>query len=175
VKFHLSITEEDYIAFNIDHAFHSASARKTITIGRFLPALVSACFLMIFLLSGMDQKYLIAEITMLGVLSIVGYFRYPDVYKKSIRKNILKLKAEGRLPYSPETDIEFTETEIIETAPDRVSHTPYSSVLAIRETDEQIFIKFGAMQSFILPIRCLGERKQELLDFLHEKCDNVQQ
>ena len=175
MKFHLSITEEDYIAFNIHHAFHSESSKKVITFGRFVPTLVCAVLFMILLLAGMERRLLIVEGVILLGLSIAGYFKYPDIYKKTHRDYILKLKKEGRLPFSPETDLEFTETEMIETAPDGVKHTPYDAVIAIDETAEHVFIKIGALQSFILPIRCLDGRKQELLDYLRNKCANAAQ
>lgn len=175
MKFHLSITEEDYIAFNIHHAFHSESGKKVIQFGRFVPTVVAAVFYMIFLLAGMERRLLIVEGVALLVVCLVGYFKYPDLYRKSLRNNILKLKKEGRLPFSPETDLEFTETEMIETAPDGVKHTPYDAVIAIDETAEHVFIKIGALQSFILPIRCLDGRKQELLDYLRNKCANAAQ
>lgn len=172
MKIQVKLNDDDYIAYNIYHNFHSPNLKKGIQFGRYICALVSLCAIAILILTGFDRTVINIEIVACAAFSIFGYIYYPLYVKKSIRRNILKMKKEGKLPYDEEATIELAEVGIVETAPGKVTQIPYSDVLEIADTDEYIYIRFGAQQTFILPHRCLDD-KGAVLDFLHQKCSHI--
>ena len=172
MKYHVALTEEDYIAFNIHYAFHSKTGRQQLTLGRWLPAFVSFCFWAVQLITGANRNTLIVEAVLLTTYAVWGYYRYPKTHTKNIRKNILKLKEQGRLPFSTEADVEFTDTALLETAPDSTRTVEYSTIVDVFDTPEYLFIMFGAVQAIIIPKRCVDD-PQQLLDFLKSKTDRL--
>ena len=168
MKYRVTLTEEDYISFNIHYAFHSQTGRQRLMLGRLIPAFVSLCFWLVQLVTGSDRNVLIVEAVLLTAYSVWGYFHYPKTYTKSIRKNILKLKKEGKLPYATEAELELTDTALIETAPTSAHTIEYSTVLDVIDTPEYVFVMFGAVQAIIIPKRCIDD-PQQLLDFLKSK------
>ena len=103
------------------------------------------------------------------IYSVVSFIRYPKRAKKKVKKKLTKLREEGRFPYEPEVHIEFDETEIVETYPSGENRLRYSDIKKLYITKEYMYLFFGAMQSIILPVRCLGERKEELQELLESK------
>lgn len=168
MKFHISLTDEDYIAFNIAHAFRSPAQQKNLRIGRLLPAMIAAFFVLLFLACGMRGALLWVEIAALAIVGAAGYFRYPKTYENAIRKHILRLKKEGRLPYAGESDVELAEDAIIESAPNHTNVIPYGDLLDVWETGEHFFVMFGALQAIIIPKRCVDDA-QQLSAFLNAK------
>lgn len=173
MKLHITLTLDDYIAFNIAHAFRSPAQQKNLRIGRLMPAMISLFFVLLFLACGMRGAVLWAEIAALAIVAAVGYFRYPKTYENSIRKHILKLKEEGRLPYAEESDVAFGEYAMTETAPNHTNLIPYSDLLDVWETDEHFFVMFGALQAIIIPKRCVDD-PQLLSAFLSKKAAGAQ-
>ena len=168
MKLHITLTPDDYIAFNIAHAFRSPAQQKNLRIGRLMPAMISLFFVLLFLACGMRGAVLWTEIAALAIVAAIGYFRYPKTYEKSIRKHILKLKEEGKLPYAEESDVEFGEEAIAETAPNHSLLIPYCDLLDVWETSEHFFVMFGALQAIIIPKRCVADPRQ-LSALLKEK------
>lgn len=173
MKLHITLTLDDYIAFNIAHAFRSPAQQKNLRIGRLMPAMISLFFVLLFLACGMRGAVLWAEIAALAIVAAVGYFRYPKTYENSIRKHILKLKEEGRLPYAEESDVAFGEDAMTEAAPNHTNLIPYSDLLDVWETDEHFFVMFGALQAIIIPKRCVDD-PQLLSAFLSKKAAGAQ-
>ena len=89
-----TITEEDYIQFNLYHIEESASLRKQFQMLRlYLPLLMAV---VIFLVGTQVLKQPALYWVVVAVLYAVGCFViYPRLYKKSIRKNVVKMAREG--------------------------------------------------------------------------------
>lgn len=172
MKIHVSINDEDYITYNIYHYFHSSSTKTNVLIGRLMPLLFSILAIAVFILIDVVPMLLYAEIAFLTLYSIIGFFRFPKSVEKNIRKNILKLKKEGKLPYAEEASLDFGDNEITETSPNNVKRIPYSSILAVQEIENYIYLIIGAVEAVIIPIRCL-DNKDTLLEFLNQKNLNV--
>ena len=64
--------------------------------------------------------------------------------------------------------LEFAEDEIIETSSNTMTKVLYTEILDVFETEEYIYIKFGAQTVFILPVRCL-DNKDAILEILRTK------
>lgn len=170
MKFHVTLTEEDYIAFNLDAMRHYPDAKKNMLIGR-LTGLFLSAFVMLALLAlrASDIVLLISGI-ILAYSSVVSFLRFPSIRERSVRRKIERAAKEGKLPYEPEKDIEFTDTEIITTTEKSMRRVAYGDIIRIVETPCRLYLYDGLYQANILPLHCFGDEKDALLAFLKEKC-----
>lgn len=168
--FDLCLTEEDYIAFCIYHQFHSPQNRKYLLLSRLTPFILSVLLLLLLLLiSGASPRQIWPEAAILLGLSAFSFFLYPGRLKNAVRRRIEKTKAEGKLPYEAEETVEFTDDQIIAVTDHSERKIPYTEIAKICADEAYIFLYTGAVQSIILPFRCLGDQKDALLALLREK------
>ena len=170
MKFHITLMEDDYIAFNLDAMRHYPDAKKNMLLGR-LTGLFLSVFVMLALLAfrASEIVLLIGGFT-LTYFSVVFFFRFPSIRERSVRGKIERAAKEGKLPYEPEKDVEFTDTEIITTTEKSMQRVAYGDIIRIVETPCRLYLYDGLYRANILPLRCLGDEKDALLAFLKEKC-----
>lgn len=102
------------------------------------------------------------------IASVIHFIHYPKIAKKKIRKHIYKVKEEGPLPYNSKETVEFNDTEIIEVSPREVVNTYYSEITDFHLSDEYLYLYKDAIRAIIIPYRCLGNKKEELTDFIRK-------
>lgn len=168
MKISVVMTEEDYIAFNLFHAFHSPLIKKQFRQLRLFPFLMTAVLITVFYIMDMRRDLLIIDAVFLCLLNLFYFAYYPKIYKKSIRKNILKTKKEGKLLYPPEYALDFKEDGFIMNAPNKTANYAYSDITEICEENDVLYIYIGAQEAFVIPHHCL-EHKDDLIAFLREK------
>ena len=171
ILINITLTEEDYILYNIFHFFHSPLNKKRYWTNRLLPFLLYTLIIIFMFLLDIKWDLLLIEAMLLYLYALIRFVLYPRMVKKNIRKNILKTKKEGRLPYSPEYSIDYGEDTFIMTTPTRTIHYAYSDILEICKEDDAVYLLVGAVEAVILPNRCL-DQKDELLRFLYEKMED---
>lgn len=169
MQIHVNLYDEDYIQYNIHHSYYSYNSKKTHMIGRLSPFLFSIVFIAVFIYLNVEPLLLYVEIAVLMLYSIISFIRYPKSLEKRIRKYVLRMKEEGKLPYDEEAMIDFGEDVITETTPNMTNRISYSEIRDVCETEGYIYLIIGAMQAIILPKRCLDD-KFKLLGLLKEKC-----
>lgn len=173
MKFNIELNDEDYIRFNTFLLFHSNSGKKAITMGRCLGLAISLLVMLVLVLAKADNWLIIVEACMLAVFSIVVFVMYPSMAKKKLRKNILKLKEEGELPYVKQSTLEFRDSDIFEEKKDGTRVIPYSDLMCAYDTDDYIYLKKGAQEALVLPKDCLEGRDGELVAFLSGKVNVI--
>lgn len=170
MKFHITVTEEDYIAFNLDCIRHYPNAKKNMLIGRLTALFLSAFFMLMLLALRASEIVLLIGGIILAYFSVVSFFRYPSQYEKSVRRSIQRISKEGKPPYEPEADIEFTDTEMIQITEKSMRRVAYGELIRIVETPYRMYLYDSPSRAYILPLRCLGDEKDALLALLKEKC-----
>lgn len=170
MKFHITVTEEDYIAFNLDCIRHYPNAKKNMLIGRLTGLFLSAFVMLLLLALRASEIVLLIGGIILAYFSAVSFFRYPSQYEKSVRRSIQRISKEGKPPYEPEADIEFTDTEMIQTTEKSMRRVAYGDLIRIVETPYRMYLYDSPSRAYILPLRCLGDEKDALLELLKEKC-----
>ena len=169
MKFYLTVNDEDYIKFNEYHVMNSKSCAGMLWLTRLILPVMAALVIVIMKLAGISIGLLIAECIALAVLTVVWQFKAKKILARSVKTSVEKLKKDGKLPYSPEAEIEFADTELIETTARSVQRWNYDEIRSVGDTQEHIFILIGAMQGMILPKRCLNGKENGLLNVLKEK------
>ena len=82
MKFHITVTEEDYIAFNLDCIRHYPNAKKNMLIGRLTGLFLSAFVMLLLLALRASEIVLLIGGIILAYFSAVSFFRYPSQYKR---------------------------------------------------------------------------------------------
>ena len=170
MKFHVTVTEEDYIAFNLDAMRHYPDAKKNLLIGRLTGLFLSAFVMLMLLALRASETVLVIGGIILAYFSADSFFRFPSMRERSVRRKIERAAKECKLPSEPEADIEFTETEMIQTTEKSMRRVAYSDIIRIVETPFRLYLYDGPYRAYILPLHCLGDEKDALLAFLKEKC-----
>ena len=169
MKFKVKIEEEDYIRYNIYIAFHSRAGRGALFRGRIFGLAISLFALLVMYVVKADRGLIMTEAAFLAVFSAIWFFSYPYFAKKSIRKQILKLKEEGRLPYEREATLEFRDDEIYEELADGTRHVPYSDIISVEENEEYIYLRKGVQEAILIPEKYLSVPRATFVDFINEK------
>ena len=166
MRFNIELDDEDYINFNTFLVFNTQAGQKAIMKGRLLGPAISLLVMVVLLLAKADKWLIVTEFCFLAVFAVVTFLFYPKTIKKSMRKHILAMKKDGKLPYEAESTLEFREDEIFEIRHDGERHIPYSDIMSIGEEEEYIFLRKGVQEALVLPKRCLEGKSEELLAFV---------
>ncbi len=169
MTFKIHLTDEDYINYNLLYSVYSELGKKNIFRGRMIAPVVSLCALAIMAITGENWATLLAEAAFLLVICLAWWFIYPNILKKMVRKNIMRIKAAGRLPYSDEETLEFLDEEIVGTTEREVKRFRYEDIEKIDVFGEYILIWIDSVRAWILPSASLEGRRGELLEFLRAK------
>ena len=175
MKLHVHVTYEDYVRFNIFHAFHSKTSKRAILLSRCIPAIVCCIWYVLDPPIGMPIGFWLRMIGLQAPFCIAYFLLYPKLHKWLIRRNVRKVKKEGKLPYHEDADLEFGDDTFIETTDHSATTIQYADILSINETADAIYLMHGAISAFIIPLRDLGDQKDALLALLREKCPHIAQ
>ena len=165
MKFEITLNDDDYIAFNV--ADLKSKRLQCIVIN--IWAWVMLIWLSLGVLSNIiNQRFDIWIVIWLAIIVwIVLYFiNYP---KNFVKRQVSKLKKQGKLPYPEKSTVEFFADEFCETTDNSMEKVKYDDITKILQDNEHIHLKIGAMKCCILPIRCLNGQEQDLLDFINDK------
>lgn len=169
MRFNIELDDEDYINFNTFLVFNTQEGRKAIMKGRLLGPAISLLVMVVLLLAKADKWLMITEFCFLAVFATVTFLMYPKTIGKSMRKHILAMKKDGKLPYEAESTLEFKDDEIFEIRHDGERHIPYSDIMSIGEEEDYIYLRKGVQEALVLPKRCLEGKSEELLAFVKSK------
>lgn len=175
MKVTVHLDDEDYIQYNIYHMFHSKVGQKAILMGKLLGPAISVLVLAVMLIAGADKYLLIVEAVFLSIFSVVTFFTYPSYVTKKLRKQILKMKEEGALPYVKDSTLEFGKDEILEILPNGERHTPYSGIMSVEENGEYIYLRKGAQEVLIVPEKALPVPRDTFVSFMRQKVSGTEQ
>jgi len=169
MRFHILLNNDDYFAMNEYLQMYSPTGKKQILIGRFLTAIFSVFLFLFVFLMGVRGRLMIIETIVLIVLSVYNFFAYPKTVKKGLRRKVDQVCKTGKLPYDPDSVVDFTEECIFEYSPVSSHRFEYRDIHSIANIDGYIILLFSPIQGIILPLRCLEGREAELMALLNAK------
>lgn len=172
-QFELTLTEEDYIAYNQFHAFESPLGKKQmkknkLLLGGFTAVLIVALGLHI----GRNTVFAIYTAVVTLYLAVYLLF-YRKIAMLLLKRQIKRMKKQGKLPYEPVATMEFYADRFVEIASSRRTEQNYSSIERICVVpDRFVLLYLNTITAVILPISQLRQQTQleGVLDFLSEKC-----
>ena len=173
-EFNITLDDNDYLLFNQYHLFNSRSGKNSLIFFRFIIPCICIMVIFIFWIAGSDFELILIEAILMAIISIWWIVYSKKSIFKSINKRIKKVKKEGRLPYSNESILKFDEEKIHEITPNTENITKYSLIEKIAVTEKAVYIYFGALQAYILPVKAFSDEMEKLkfLEFINTKAEN---
>ena len=172
-EFKINLDDEDYLLFNQYHLLNSPSGKKSLMSFRFIIPFFCFMIIVIFCIAGSDFELILIEAIVLTILSILWIGFSKKKLLKSMNKRIIKMKKEGRLPYSNESILKFDDEKIHEITPNAENITKYLLIEKIAVTEKAIYIYFSTVQAYILPVTAFSDEMEKLkfLEFINMKVD----
>lgn len=168
MKYIITLNEEDYVRFRIFHLYHSKLGKRQIHSARTIAFKLSAIILLLLLIMDVQLDRIVIYAIMWGSISVAFYFYAPKRLEKNIRKQVSITKEDGKLPFSGDTEIEFLESMIVQRNEHGESHVNYSDIERVYIEQEYLYIYSNAVQAAVIPYRCLGEDKKQVIKFVME-------
>lgn len=166
MKYQITITEEDYLQFNLFYTYHTNSGKHTLRTLQFMMPVFSVLILLLLFITGTEPYMILTFALVLAVSSVIMYFRAPKILQKNMYQLLKRMKKDGKLPYHASAEIEFQDSMIIERHEQGEFRLKYEDVEHIYFEEDYLYIFFSAAQALILPYRCLGNEKDRLTEFL---------
>lgn len=173
----VSLTEEDYLAFNEFHAIESIQGKKALK-----QALTLFITLMLFLIAIVTVGYIydvfsITYLIALFLFSLLFVIFFKKVMKYSVKAQVNKLKKAGKLPFDAVSTYEFYDDKLVEVTQDSRIEESYSRMEQICILKERYILLYrSSIAAYILPYRQLADQVdvQEFLNFIIPKCKAVE-
>jgi hypothetical protein len=157
MKYNIDLNDNDYIEFNYSYLKHSKIGKYSLLVTRI--SFPFAMFIFVLALLIIDiERGLVLTVAAVAVLStVLWWFIVPAMMRWNIKKNIIKIKKDGKLPYNENASVEFLDDRIVETCEQGETIVKYSDIVNIYDEKDYFYIFYGSMQAFILPERCIGD------------------
>ena len=174
--FHITLTDKDYLDYNIFWTLKSYYGKKQILNVRILIAFLFAIVSFLSLFGGGFSADARIGVIPYAVFLILFELLLSPLFVWILKGHIKSLKSKGKMGYSPVSDMEFYDDSFMETTPDNRSEQRYSVVERVSViADKAIYIHVNNVMSYILPSTCFTseEQRNDFLDFLKTKCANI--
>ena len=173
----INLSEDDYLGFNNFHSFESTHGKKLIRKTRifFILAMVFLAALAVLILGWTTFSIIYAILLLLFTLLYMVFFK--KVLARNIKVQIKRLKKIGKLPFDPESTLEFHEDRMVEiTALQRTeqSYSIFERICVVK--DRYVLLYKSSVSAYILPVLQIKEQlnQEDFIEFLSKKCTNVE-
>ena len=173
-EFKVTLDDEDYILFNQYHLLNSSAGKKSLLFHRLTFPAISLLAIVIFILAEADQQLILSEAIMLIIVSVFFIIFSKKRILRSMKKRIIKMKKDGRLPYHDEAVFKFDEENMYEIASMSENVTNYALIEKIAITDGAIYIYINSLSAYIIPVSVFATEaeKSEFLEFISSKVNS---
>lgn len=158
-----TMTEEDYINFNIHHINNSPSQKNMIFVLRYILPLLAGIFIY-YIGAVVRQQPKVYWIIIALLYLVLWATYYPKHHRKNIARQIKKMLKEGE---NTSLFMEKTlkiEGDIIEIIDENSSErTLKSNISHIKIYDDMIAIYLNSLSAHVIPIRYLNEENKEFI------------
>jgi len=172
-KFDITLTDSDYLDFNIFQSTRSHYGKKQITSVRIFITIVIAIYLFVTLVGGGFSKESIIRSIPTTVVLIAMQLFVKKFYCWILKSSIKSLKKTGKMGYSPKATMEFYDDCFVELTPDGKTEHKYSAIERISIVENKaVYIHINNVMAYILPVSCFESLEQYylFLSFIKTKC-----
>ena len=172
--FHFSFTlsEQEYLEFNLYHLYERPENRKRLYRQRFLYPFV---WLMAMLVIDVLLSFAFAFIISLSVVvALLWVLFYKKLSIRGLKEKMRRMKKEGKLPFEPINEISFNEDKFTVKTENKESVISYSCFERVIPAKNALYLYYSVMQAYIIPysVFSIEKEKTEFYDFI---CEKVQQ
>lgn len=173
-EFNYSLSDRDYIEFNIYHLFNSSVSMGYSSFLRWSVPFIFAMMVFPFL-SGANDAGMSLLILLLTVFCAVWILSYKKIMGRSLKLYIERTKKTGKMPYCGGAILQFTDEHIIQITEDEETKIKYRKIEKIVVADSAVYIYLNAISAHIIPHRSFDNPMQqyEFLSFLESKANHL--
>lgn len=176
-QINVTLSESDYLFFNIFHSLESTQGKKQSRNGRitFLCFSILLIALVVIILGW--TPFSVTYLILLGLFVAVYLLLFKKIVKHNLSSQIKKLKKAGKLPFDAIAQLTFHEDRIEERTDATHTEQNYSvleRVCIIK--NRYIYLYTSSVQAYILPIPqlCVQCDQDAFIRFLSAKCNTIE-
>lgn len=170
-QFHYTITDDDYLKFNINHSTQTNIGKATVLTMQLSIPFILVFIILLSFINGSTFSALMVETIIFTIVSIFWIIYYKKSITRSLKRTMRATKKSGRLPYIANGTLIFDENFMHEDTALQEIKTAYSLIEKIYTTNEALYIYTSAVSAVILPYRFIESQEvfNSLVGFLQEK------
>lgn len=143
-----TVTDEDYLDFNLYHFYHSPSIHRSLRIQQFLAPVMFLVIPFIFRLDPLS--FFLPAFIITALLWLIFYPRY---FHWFVKRRTAKFLAEGdKRGITGNHTLQLTPDEIIEVSETGEMRAKWASVEKIEVSEKQIFIYLNSVSAILIPL-----------------------
>ena len=176
-KLDITLTEDDYFAFNTFTSLESPHGKKQVRNHRIIFAGTMASILVLFIFIIGWNMFSATYAAFVVLFTIPYVMLYKKFLKRNLKKSINSLKKRGKLPFDPVSTFEFYDDKLVEITPSTRTEQTYDRMERICIVKNQyILLYFSSVEAYILPTPQIEAQldKEEFLAFLSQKCTTIE-
>jgi Ca2+/Na+ antiporter len=152
VEIRYSLTEEDYLNFNLFHIKNSNTAKKALNMQRFLMPIIFIVLSYVF--SKVGNLSFIGLLIAFLIVSILWVMFYPKYFYSYVIRNTRKMIKEGKNDgLIGEHHMIFSEEGIIDSTSNGETKVTWSGIKTFSEDKNSIYLYNSSVSAYILPKR----------------------
>ena len=175
-KINVYLTDKDYMDYNVFWMTKSAYGKKQMVGYRIFIAVFIAALCALSLAYREDGvSAFVPIVAYLAVLVLFQIFLVP-ILVGGVKGTFNLLKKQGKMGYSPNSEMEFFEDCFVEITPEAKTEQKYLAIERISVIGEKVvYVHVNNVAAYILPNSCFASTEQydEFMRFIRTKCQNV--
>lgn len=175
-KFNVTLSDKDYLDYNAFWMTRSHYGKKSMVGVRNLFIILAVVLaLLVFIRDGFSPSSIITAIVYFVVVGLMTVL-YKPFCVLILKAQIKSMKKQGKLAYSPVSEMEFYEEYFAETTPENKTEQKYSAIERVSIlSDRTMYIHVNNVMSYILPSPAFEfeEQYNKFLAFIKTKCENI--
>lgn len=175
-KLNVNITDNDYIDYNTFVSYGPSYGRKNLLFIRLLSLVVFALCTFVVIFFGDDLYKHWLFVVMIAITAILHQVFSKKIMAKFIKIEIMYRKKQGKLPFEPNTVMEFYDDYFVDFTPDSKTEVKYSAIDRVSViNDKYIYLHLDSARAHLLSSFCFESKEQydSFVDFIKTKCKNV--
>lgn len=147
-----SLTEEDYLNFNLFHMKNSNTAKKALKVQRYLIPIVYMVVAYVFA-RVLDGSYILS-FSIFGIMGILWIIFYPKYHYNFVLRQVKKMIKEGKNEgLLGEHLMTISEDGIHDANPQGETKVSWSGIQDMKEDEQNLYLYNSAVSAYILPKR----------------------
>lgn len=174
MEINYTLSQDDYINFNIYHGKNSKSIKRNLNLQRFATPLLF--FVFAFIANLKSDIPLWYWLVIFSVIYVIWTIFYPKYYFYTVKKGVSKMINEGKNEdLIGNKTLKLRDDHILSISDNSESKVKWNTVERYVETDRYIFIYISAVSAYIIPKEDFDseEKKDKFITILNKKITSL--
>jgi hypothetical protein len=174
-KFNITLNDKDYLDYNAFVLLKSYYGRKNMLSCKTAIAFIGIIVVIISLFgSGLSLNSFINTIpTILVTILIIALWN--TFFVLTLKASVKSMRKSGKMPYSPESVMEFYDDFFVEITPENKNEVKYCAIERVSVIDcKVIYMHMNQSMGYIIPVAFSSDKEYEnFIEFLKIKCTTI--